>query len=51
LIVGGSPEDPQDPADLNLFDIDSALDGIHAPDAAAGRFDVWEGGAPGTGTY
>ena len=47
LVVGGSPEDPQDPTDLNLFDIDSALDGVHAPDPAAGRFDAVGGGSPG----
>ena len=51
LIVGGSPEDPQDPSDLELFDIDSDLDAVHGPDPASGRFDHWEGETPDTGSY
>ena len=51
LVVTGFSEDPQDSTPVDLFDIGSDFDLVHAPNPAAGRFNAWEEPAPATGSY
>ena len=42
LVVGATLDEPQDGANVDLFDIASDLELVHAANPAAGRFDHWQ---------
>lgn len=51
LVIGGSPDSPQDPVDGALFDIATDLAAVHPANPTSGRFDHWQGEAPDIGSY